>query len=287
MMESKQSQADKPEFVKYPRIKALGSSSQPIPLDLKTIVSVFEKIDGGNCQIRNRNWQLLPGCKANYLTNMNKENFEWFEKLLKWTYSNNSLYNLPEDIVVFGEWTGNHTIRYGPAFSDRFAMIDVLDLNSKRFVEYSDAVKFLQEKKIEGVHILEPLITDEIGAINIEKLVMEPSSYYDGPREGIVIKSYTEPQAYFKAYHPDFAESRDEGFGNIDHLTSVRFRKAFYGICEETGSRAVSLERLIETVAENVKDEHDCSYPINQVRDKLNDYLSLGQLSGIKNFLDF
>src|SRR3989304_4590449 len=190
MMESKQSQADKPEFVKYPRIKALGSSSQPIPLDLKTIVSVFEKIDGGNCQIRNRNWQLLPGCKANYLTNMNKENFEWFEKLLKWTYSNNSLYNLPEDIVVFGEWTGNHTIRYGPAFSDRFAMIDVLDLNSKRFVEYSDAVKFLQEKKIEGVHILEPLITDEIGAINIEKLVMEPSSYYDGPREGIVIKSY-------------------------------------------------------------------------------------------------
>ena len=185
MMESKQSQADKPEFVKYPRIKALGSSSQPIPLDLKTIVSVFEKIDGGNCQIRNRNWQLLPGCKANYLTNMNKENFEWFEKLLKWTYSNNSLYNLPEDIVVFGEWTGNHTIRYGPAFSDRFAMIDVLDLNSKRFVEYSDAVKFLQEKSKLKI-ILSPSVQEKCSILL--KRTNAPITYLNDVKNKISLK---------------------------------------------------------------------------------------------------
>ena len=45
--------------------------------------------------------------------------------------------------------------------------------------------------------------------------------------------------------------------------------------------------QLIEVVAENVRDEHEHSHPINQVRARLNDYLSSGKLSDIKNFLDF
>ena len=287
-MESAQSQADKPAFVKYPKISALADLAGAIPLPPETVVTVFEKIDGGNCQVRRHNGQVLPGSRGHYIAKMHTEALDWFRKFCKWTYPNASLYNLPEDIVMFGEWAGNHTINYGPEFNDKFVFLDAFDLKSKRFMPYSDAVAHVCGAKVQGVTFLEPLVEDKAKNINIEKLVMEPSRNYTGPKEGIVIKAYGEsPQSFFKAYHPDFAESRDEKLGNADHLTSVRFRKAFHGLCEEMCSTTIPFDRLVETVALNVIDEHSSTYSQADVRSRLNDYLSAGKLEDIKLRLTF
>lgn len=288
MTESDQLQAGKPAFIKYPKILALDSLAQTIPLDSGTEVSIFEKIDGGNCQVRNNNWQLLPGSRAHYLTKIDTEALDWFKKFCKWTYSNHSLYKLPNDLVLFGEWSGNHTIQYGLNFSDRFFLIDTFDLKSRRFMEYEAGAALLHNAGIEGVDFLEPLFKGGIEKADINRLIMEPSKYYAGPKEGVVVKEYgINPQAYFKAYHPDFAESRDSKEGIKDHLTSIRFRKAFYGICEEIGASRVHIEKLIETVALNVKDEHALEYSQGNVVERLNEHLASGKLSDISKHLIF
>ena len=285
MTELDRLKADKPKFVKYPKIEALLGIPKKLPISDNIQISIFEKIDGGNCQIRRHNGRLLPGSRGHYIGRQDTASLDWFRKLCKWTYPNSSLYNLPEDIVVFGEWVGNHTLNYGN-FNDRFVFIDAFDIKTNKFLDYAGAVSLLQRHNIKGMHILEPLFEGEARKADMEKLVMEPSRHYVGPKEGVVVKVYqTEPQVFFKAYHPDFAESSSERFGEIDHLTSIRFRKAFYGLREELDVLNIQTTRLISAIAANVEREHKLSYSSAQIKQRLDEHVQSGKLEDLKSYL--
>ena len=110
-------------FVKYGSIPEIGSFRE-LKISPENHHYIFEKIDGGNCQVRKINGRLYAGSKSNFLTGPVIEKSEWFGKLLGWMYPNSSLFSLPENVILFGEWSGNHTIDYRKN-NDKFFLIDV------------------------------------------------------------------------------------------------------------------------------------------------------------------
>ncbi len=178
---------NEPEFIKYPEIPHLAENLGI--LDSRNI-QVFEKIDGGNCQIRTYNGRVFCGSRANFLKRKEDFRFPWFEDFNKWAMSNQSLRNLPENIIVFGEFTGPHTLIYDPEFTNRFFLIDLYHMPSRRFVPYDKARKQLEDiAHIDDVLFLRSL-AGELNLDSAKYLATGKSEYSSDRREGIVIKDY-------------------------------------------------------------------------------------------------
>ena len=172
-------------FVKYKRIPHL----EEIPYILDKPVEVYEKMDGGNSQVRKINGRVICGSRANFLT---KEKFfsqEWFKDFQKWALGNYSFYNLLEDLIIYGEWTSKHTLDYKPEFTNKFFMIDLFDLNSKRFIPYEKAREILSDLEIQNLIYLPILFKGKIDFDELTKM-LGGSEYRYGDREGLIIKNY-------------------------------------------------------------------------------------------------
>ena len=73
-----------PPFVKYPRIPYLKESQEIFGYGGCFNGYVFEKLDGGLCQVRNTISGIVGGSKANYLTgNRTKASWTWFPDFLR------------------------------------------------------------------------------------------------------------------------------------------------------------------------------------------------------------
>lgn len=269
-------------FVKYDDIEEI-TCKKDISLAIDGNVEVFEKIDGGNCQVRKINGQLFAGNRANYLKGPIAK-ILWFPKLLKWMYSNPTLYNLPESIIPFGEFMGNHTINYDPENVDKFFLIDVFDLEKKRFLEYDSAKNFIQSLGIEDIHFLEPLAKGKIGQKDIVALLTKNSQYYSGPKEGIVIKNYdADPQRFYKVLNFGFEEQREVRFGQNDPFTEARVRKAIFRGVEQYDMSGLTFEGLYELIRKDVKKETGKDYPIDFIKKKVIPHLKIMfQRQGVK-----
>ena len=271
-----------PEFIKYEEIPAfieLGGLESYLDRDLK----VFEKIDGGNCQVRNiRGWNLVGGSRANFLKGPKAHVHLWFEKFLKWMYSNHSLYNIPQEIVLFGEWSGNHSIVYERKNIDKFFVIDVLDLESRRFIDYGLARELLDAKKVQGLNFLDELVSGKVDLQTVGRLLEEPSKYYSGNKEGLVIKDYrSDPQLFMKLYHPSASEKVPIETGGIDYLTPARYVKAVFRIMEERDIGKVRREEIVCEVVKDVMAEENICVRDAVVRKRLSRFLESGVLSSI------
>lgn len=238
-----------PQFVKYGRLISLDSPDK-LGKNIQREPHVFEKIDGGNCQVRNCNWRLLPGSKANYLKGQKIDEHPWFKKFVKWVYSNDSLYSLPQDVIMFGEWLGNHTISYDSKRVDRFYVLDVLDLNARRFLPYELAKEFLGSVGVRDVEFLDIKAKGRVGVSEIERILFEPSDYYAGEKEGVVVKCYDKPQTFFRIYHPEHSETNDRKEGNL--MAPSRFSRAVYRIMDRNVSDRVKFNDVIEEVIRDV-----------------------------------
>ena len=177
--------ADKTHFVKYQRIPHFDE----VPRILDNPVEVYEKIDGGNVQVRKIDGRILCGSRAHFLTKEKLFNQQWFKDFQKWALGNSGFYNLPDNLIVYGEWTARHTLSYKPEFTDRFFMIDVLDLNPNLFVPYSDSKQILSDLGIDDLIYLKTLSKGKISREQLVKLLGE-SEYRYGDREGLVLKNY-------------------------------------------------------------------------------------------------
>jgi len=271
-----------PEFVKYESI--IAPVEFELPFDrLQAPALVFEKVDGGNCQIRRpAEWQLLAGSRSNFLTGNVAHKRFWFQNLLKWMRTNSSLYSLPENFIMFGEWMGHHTIDYGVE-NDQFVFLDLLDLRTKKFRPYDEAVGFLQEQGITGFAALPALYEGVVNTKVLEKLVQEPSSFYPGPREGLVIKDYSStPQVSFKVYHPDFVEKRKalddpHAIEGIDYLTPGRYERALHRLLDGV-KEVISKGDIVEEVLADVAKEARCkSYSREFISNRLSSLAEAGR----------
>jgi len=176
-----------PRFVKYREIKHLMEI--PEILDGNNL-EIYEKLDGGNSQVRVYNGRILTGSRANFLKREELFEFDWFKVFNKWAKSNHSFYNLPENWIAYGEFLSPHTIIYKPEFINRFFLIDVYNLCNKRFIPYLKARDELKKLGIENVLFLEPLKKGKFGLEEIKSLAIGKSLYSGDKREGVVIKDY-------------------------------------------------------------------------------------------------
>jgi ATP-dependent RNA circularization protein (DNA/RNA ligase family) len=173
---------------------------------------------------------------------------------------------LPENVILFGEWSGHHTIDYG-ANNDKFFLIDILNLDSQRFMKYEDSVKFVQDLNIPGVNVLPVLASGKVDKSTLDRFLQRTSDYYDGPKEGLVIKDYNpHPQKFVKILNKGFAEQRAKIFGRIDPFTEARIRKNILHALEEIDMNELTLERLYEFIQDDVRKETDRYYTLDYIR---------------------
>lgn len=172
-------------FVKYRRIPHISET----PQILDKPVEVYEKIDGGNTQIRRIDGRIFCGNRTDFLTKERLFTQEWFRDFQKWALGNYSFYNLPDNLVLFGEWTSRHTLDYNPEFTNKLFMLDILDMDSGRFIPYETAKARVTDLGIEGLIYLAPLFKGEINFKSLMGLI-EGSQYRNGNKEGLVIKDY-------------------------------------------------------------------------------------------------
>lgn len=291
-MESTLSAADnEPNFVKY---ESICSILPTINLDqfLGKEVQVFEKIDGGNCQVRKVPTQtggfgLLGGSRANFLKGTVVQRREWFQEFTKWMYQNSSLYNLPENLVMFNEFAGNHTITYSPDFNNKPFLIDLLDQETRRFLPYDESRKRISQLGIENVLLLNVLFKGQITEKVMKELLKKNSEYYPGHKEGIVIKDYnSNPQTFAKVLHPEFAEKKLKKDGQIDYLTPSRYKKVILRWLDENEvNTGIDESSYIDAVRENVIREEKVDCDRDRVRRRLRLYLHSGKLKQIEKYL--
>jgi hypothetical protein len=261
-----------PPFRKYGSIPEIGSLRELKGM-LKEDLQIFEKVDGGLCQIRKGERNIIPGVKSNYLRGALINKNPWFGRFLRWTYSNQTLFNLPKNMILFGEWSGHHTIDYESS-NDKFFFIDLFDLEKGLFVPYNDALTFLKEKNIGGIERLTTLESGKVEIEAIEKHLKARSALYNGRKEGVVIKAYnTEPQKFVKFLNEGFKEKRAGVFGSTDPFTEARIRKNIFKGLEAYSSSELDLPKLFKIIQEDVERETHKKYYITYIEKKTMPFL--------------
>lgn len=288
-MSSKKLPKTLPPFVKYESICEIDEFKLGNKLP-RGDLRVFEKVDGGNCQVRCDEWQLLPGSRSSYLKGSRVDNREWFQRFTRWIYSNASLYALPSHLVVFGEWSGNHTLTYSEEYTDKFFLTDMFDIETRRFKDYEQAVDLLKNLGVEQILSLPVLARGRnLSFEDLNALLEQPSDFREGPREGLVIKNYgSNPQLFLKTYHPDFAESRRLKDGTMDYLTSMRFRKAILRLVDENQGlqlQGLSSDSVLAEVASDVLRESGVSYSHDVIARRWGAVLKTGKLNDLTRYL--
>lgn len=193
-----------PKFIKYPEMPHLAETLDILDSDN---LLLFEKMDGGNTQVRIHQGRILTGNRSNFLTREENFRFPWFKDFNNWAKSNTSFYNLPENVIVYGEFTATHSLNYFQRFTNKFFLIDVYNLDEGRFVQYDSAVKDLKKNGINGILFPEVLARGELSLGQAKEIAMGESQYSAYGREGIVIKDY-DTQKFAKLWRTSIDKSK-------------------------------------------------------------------------------
>lgn len=173
-----------PSFVKYPKIPHLASCSEVLNFP----VQIFEKMDGGNAHIRISQGRILAANRSKFLTDKDKK-FPWFNDFLRWAKRNYSFYDLPENLIVFGEWLAPHTLEYDQENINKFYVLDLFDLETGKFFPYTKGKNLLKKVGVKGLEFLSSLFHGKIKIRDLE-LLTKNSKYKKGFSEGVVVKDY-------------------------------------------------------------------------------------------------
>ncbi len=245
-----------PEFVKYPEIPHLMEVPEILDSDS---LQIFEKLDGGNSQVRVLAGRIFTGSRANFLNREEHFRFDWFKDFNRQTQSNYSFYNLPENLIVYGEFLSPHTLRYKPEFENKFFLIDVYDISQRKFVPYEVARKGLKELGVEGISFLEILANGKLSFEDVKKLALGESRYSDYGREGVVVKDYHH-QKFAKLWRTSADPSKEGLIEEINktilslqhtqpNLKPGHLSLMVYEELQRSGRRNTSLAEIKDTVA--------------------------------------
>jgi len=250
------SNSNYPAFVKYPSIPHLAEK----PLILDNDVKVFEKLDGGNSQTRYYKGRILAGNRSKFLTEKDKK-FEWFQQFLKWAKSNYSLFNIPEKIILYGEWLSQHTLDYFSGDRDNFYLIDLFDTGSREFIDYSETKKKIKGWGITDIRLLNPLVEGKISEKNLGNLVINrKSDYREGYMEGVVVKDYSS-QSFAKLWRKSLIKKE---------ITKEDVQKQIF-VCVE-GGKKVSHKNLVNGIIEDLESQR-ITYDYQEIMKTIDNFL--------------
>ena len=230
-------------FMKYPRIPHLYE----IPEIVDHGVEVYEKIDGGNAQIRKLDGRTRCGNRANFLDDKRFDQF-WFRDFLKFVMKNDSFYNLPENIIVFCEWLAPHTLDYKEECKNRAYLTDVYDKDRKLFLPYQEGKEVLVDKGIEELVFLDCLFTGKISINAIKWIAANKKSRFrdnDKKMEGVVVKDYA-GQRFAKLL-------RRMVLGERQKVDMDDIRRAKFSLIDD--GMSMNYPNLLEKVMSNLQEE--------------------------------
>lgn len=217
--------------MKFPRTKHLinlGSMTKDDILfnqsDINDMLSfdllVEEKIDGANLGI----FYDYDSCKIlaqNRSHFVNSSYHSQFKPLDKWIYDNSTdlmkIFN-SGNYIIFGEWMYlKHSIHY-TKLPDYFIAYDIYNRTDNEFLSKSEMVKLLENTSIK---IIKTIFTGKSSIENLKLLVNTQSEYYDGPVEGIYVRTFNNDKKTVKyrgkiVRHDFICGDVD---GNINHWT--------------------------------------------------------------------
>lgn len=226
---------------------------------------IQEKMDGANFRFRLRESGLLEfGDRSRVYRDADEipEPYHHAVRHVREAFDREALRAARDDVesvVFFGEAMHRHAIDYDWERTPSFLGFDVWSAAHERFLP-PDAV----ERAFERVG-LEPAnaFAKEVPAQHFEPASYEipRSAWYDGPAEGVVLRSKTGLRA--KLLHPDFrevddtvpVETTDPGELAARYATDRRIEKSVAKL--EDHERPVEFDRVYERVLEDVvREEH-------------------------------
>ncbi len=277
---------NEPPFVKYPSIDELEGDFN------FELAEVFEKIDGSNCQVRTGAGRVFPGSRSHYLTprmwddpkNLTPEK-KWMPQFKRWALSNPALYKLPEDVILFGEWTSPMKVEYPSEARNKFFLLDVALLNSQgkfeRFHEYETGVNFCRELGLNGIGFMNLIHFGRVNRALVEKLLatkQEDQLAVDG-MEGVVIKDYlTLPQTMAKCLARPYSEIAQSNLSPAErYITIPRVRKAYFALMEahNLDPHNITSGRLEREVLSNISKERGVDADKRATRRTVQKYLEM------------
>ena len=199
-------------FVKYMKIKHLGSPEIKGLLGEPGKVVIQEKVDGSNVAFYVEGDIIHFSRRTSNMTDseiIEKKK----DKTTKWKFIEPVLnafkdhpYAFNSKLYYFGESMQKHVVAYDNI--PGFVGFDVLDLETHEFLYWKDARAEFELLGLPFIHVYEEKEATEV-TINFLKELMKKSAYRDGQAEGVVIKRYD-----FKNYYGRlvFGKLVGEGF---------------------------------------------------------------------------
>ena len=192
------------KFIRTKHIVNLGSMSRDdliwqgkeLENFLKQHLVVEEKIDGANLGIFiDETNKIIIQNRSHYIY---PEYHKQFADINKWKYQHEyDIYNVigNNKWIIYGEWVvAKHSIHY-TNLPDKFILFDIYDRITNEFFSRSkiesliDGTSFVQIRKI----------ADGLFSLNdLKKLAYSQSSYYNGPVEGIYVRSFNDDNTCVK-----------------------------------------------------------------------------------------
>ncbi|MDP3733970.1 MAG: RNA ligase family protein, partial [Nanoarchaeota archaeon] len=202
-----------------------------------------EKVDGANVSIRRDGDKDVPWSRGGPLGSSNKYYFDAFRRYV-FEGLTPHIYDLPEDLIIFGEFThgGYGHILYDQQNLNTLFLIAVYNAKDEHFLPPSQSLEWLELLDLHNQIRMTPLLKEgKIDHDGINDLLLQKSSLYSGPLEGIVIHQYgsefPEGLRMEKQYHPDFIEHDPNKVGLENALNLKRYIKA--------GQRLVSNDQTV------------------------------------------
>lgn len=208
---------------KYCDIERLGTPENEGMLSInEDIIEISEKVDGGNGSIFLHEDGTIHECSRNRDLTAEQDNEKTFGEQRKWLREHIKD-KLNPDYVYYFEWMQKHTIDYGKEIPGVIGY----DIRVKEGA-FGKPPMFLQPEQRErefnriGLPTIKCLFNGtvkEFKALNVNDF-LKGSAYYDGDREGIVIKNYGRcnvygRQMFGKIVNKRFKETNHAKFGTL------------------------------------------------------------------------
>jgi hypothetical protein len=239
---------------KFPSIRGYCSDHSIVDENL----FIYEKVDGSNVSLRNGHNGVELWSRGGPIR---KNNRYYFDEFRKFVYQNlhSKLIDLPKELVIFGEFVhpGYGHIPYDEKYTNKMQTITIYNEESGLFLHPNEANEWLDLLGASKIIPYVPLKSK--GKVNCEILesVIQKSSLYDGPPEGLIIHRYSDDYKnglhLMKCYHPEFQEINPRFEGIDKYLTWKRFVKAGQKLLES--GTLPDFEGLVYLTAIDVSDE--------------------------------
>lgn len=253
------------KFIKYPKIKNLGTSETDGIFD-GTIV-VQSKVDGANFHWWLDNGELIFGSRNKSIEDK-KDPKGWLGMIpvMKSFNDNPKLFN--PNYQYYGESMQKHTITYDE-ISD-VVCYDILNIETGLFLDWKEAKKEFESICLPFIHVHFEKDSSEITVDEIKECVQHSPYKKDGD-EGVVIKNY-DRQIFAKIVTDDFKEQNRAVFkGNkqpekvtdstqiiaLTYSTEARIEKTIHKLVDEGTILDMSMiPVLFDSVAEDIFEEN-------------------------------